>query len=137
MWNSSWIRWLVCSVLSVAPAVAWGAGDEAAAEDSSPAGCDRASFVFLDARAKSVLVTGSFTQPTPWTNDVRYGALAMTSDGHGAWLLRVSFPAAARTLYKFIVDGSSEWTPDPLNPDRVADGTGHGVNSVITVCRAR
>lgn len=97
----------------------------------------RQTFLFSAPTASSVLLTGSFTAPASWAASEASGAVAMKKSGIGGyWVANVNLPVG-RNLYKFIVDGSNAWAPDPLNPDREPDGTGLGFNSVITICRER
>jgi hypothetical protein len=93
--------------------------------DAAPA-CGEHTFMYTNATAQTVLVTGSFTN---WAS-APPGALAMTSAGAGAFTLTKQL-GPGKFSYKFIVDGV--WLADPQNPSQENDGFG-GQNSVIVLC---
>jgi hypothetical protein len=107
------------------------AGDAGATDDDA---CDQATFLFTDGSATEVHVTGTFTNP-PWA-DADSGALAMTRYEGGVFALTARFTRRAHHQYRFIVDRQPTWYADPLNPERVDDGTGQGVNSVVNHWRS-
>ena len=89
--------------------------------------CDHV-FSLPDEGQTSVDVMGSFAADG-WTT----GA-PMTSDGT-TWTVTVPIPWDTKVLYKFRVNGTTDWIPDPNNPNGEDDGFG-GVNSVVdpTTC---
>ena len=128
-----------CSSSSESPAHDAGSGGGTSTSSATtstgggaPSGesCDEATFVYLNATAQSVLVTGTFADP-PWPSTAAAGALPLTMAAPGVFVLTTTFAKRDRYLYKFIVDGGSLWAPDPLNPETEPDGTGQGVNSVV------
>ena len=72
---------------------------------------------------KSVAVTGSFDA---WSTT---GMPLSYDTSSKSWQLPMTL-AAGRHQYKFIVNGSSAWQPDPANPKTMSDGFG-GVNSLL------
>lgn len=103
-------------------------GDSDADGDGDAGDCHEVTFMYDDASATSVWLTGDFTT---WAETLADGAFAMLNDGMGHWSVTVTLDAGTHQ-YKFIVDGT-EWHYDPTNPDTVSDGHG-GLNSVIEVC---
>lgn len=93
--------------------------------------CTSVRFEYVDTSAKSVWVTGSFSDWAPTPKD---GALEMTYSG-GTWSLETTIRDRGRHYYKFVVDGE-EWIPDPTNGQQVSDHLG-GRRSIVDVCRAR
>jgi hypothetical protein len=129
---SRWVSLCFCgAALALGPAAGCNDGGAAPADGASAgSACNRANFVYLDGQARSIWVTGTFTQPGPWAKDLGSGALALTAKGQGAWMLRTPITASDRALYKFIVDGGSVWNFDSFNPVNEPDGMG-GLNSVL------
>lgn len=81
-----------------------------------------APFTYVDSKAKSVAIVGSFND---WdaTKDV------LTLTGDSVWTANVRL-LAGRYEYQFVVDG--KWTPDP-KAQRSADSDFGGANSVVIV----
>lgn len=101
-----------------------------------PPPCNEVTFTLDAPAASSVWVTGSFVATGGvWPGTPAAGALVMTNDGTGTWSITTLVEPIGRHLYKFIVDGSTTWIPDPGNPVTEPDGVG-GFNSVIDVCSA-
>jgi hypothetical protein len=101
-----------------------------------PPPCNEVTFELDAPSASSVWVTGSFVAVGGvWPGTLAAGALPLTNDGAGHWTLTTLIEPIQRHLYKFIVDGSTTWIPDPGNPVSEPDGVG-GSNSVLDVCSA-
>ena len=92
--------------------------------------CNRVVFEYEAPNAKSVWVTGTFTD---WAKTPSEGAIEMSKSGDGTWSVETTIRMEGRHQYKFIVDGD-KWVTDPDNPNRADDGEG-GKNSVLRVCK--
>lgn len=95
-----------------------------------PPECDDADklcaleITYENAAASSVRLYGSFSADG-WTVGV-----PMSKSG-STWSASIDVPWSQPVQYKFSVDGSTTWIPDPANPNQVDDGFG-GFNSVTT-----
>lgn len=93
-----------------------------------PPPCNEHTFVYTNATAQSVWVTGSWTS---WGSTLAAGAIALEKTGD-TWRKTVRIDPPGRVTYKLIVNGTM-WIPDPGNPMQEPDGVG-GQNSVLEVC---
>lgn len=90
--------------------------------------CAEREFVYRDASADTVWLTGTFTS---WAPDPAGGAIEMTRSGGGVWTATVLVEPPGVHEYKLVIDGT-RWIADPDNPDRRDDGFG-GQNSVLAI----
>ncbi len=111
-----------------------GGGDDAGSRPDAgprpdaapPSSCEKTFRLDGYADATQVLLTGSFTTPTPWAGDTAGGAIAMERQV-SSWVTTIELDPGLHR-YKFIVDGTT-WVHDSSNPWTEDDGFG-GVNSV-------
>ncbi|TAK29412.1 MAG: hypothetical protein EPO40_10385 [Myxococcaceae bacterium] len=94
-----------------------------------PPPCNEVQFRYVDDRATSVWLSGSWLR---WPATTAAGALPLTRGADGAWTVTTRVEPRGRQEYKFIIDGT-RWIADPMNPTRSPDGAG-GENSVLNVC---
>ena len=94
-----------------------------------PPPCNEVTFTYRDANARSVWLSGTFTQ---WAPTVMRGALELTRGADNTWSVTTRITPTGPHQYKFIVDGT-RWIQDPQNTMAADDGMG-GRNSVINVC---
>jgi glycosidase len=98
--------------------------------DPPPPECDDADklcafdITYDNATASSVRLYGSFSADG-WTVGV-----PMAKSG-STWSASIDVPWNQAVQYKFSVDGSTTWIPDPANPNQIDDGFG-GFNSLTT-----
>ncbi len=90
--------------------------------------CQPITLVYDDARAKSVWVSGTFTEPQ-WAATPDKGAIALTREGAYRWKAKIELKTAGPHQYKLIVDGT-RWILDPTNPEVYTDPKGI-TNSVL------
>lgn len=110
---------------------------DASVDAPPPPPCNLTTFTLDAPSASTVWLTGSFVADGAgvWPGTLEDGAIELVNDGTGTWSVTTLIEPIGRHLYKFIVDGSSTWIPDPGNPVTEPDGVG-GFNSVIDVCSA-
>jgi hypothetical protein len=94
-----------------------------------PPPCNEVQFRYVDDRATSVWLSGSWLR---WPATTAAGALPLSRGADGAWTVTTRVEPRGRQEYKFIIDGT-RWIADPANPTRSPDGAG-GENSVLNVC---
>ena len=82
-----------------------------------------AHFVYYNPEARSVAITGEFTQ---WTGTIEMAPISSS----GLFHYSHEFPHPTRIEYKLVVDG--DWITDPYCPNRVDNGVG-GENSYFVI----